>query len=362
MKVLLLSDPGSIHTIRWARALSEKSIDLYVYGFSSFNKNDYEGYPITVRSENFGSGMIDKLRYVSVLGKVKKIIRQFKPDIVHAHYASSYGLIGALTGFKPLIISVWGTDVFDFPKRSVFFRFILQKNLAAASRIFSTSIVMAKETQQYIDKSRTVDITPFGIDLDRFSPKKSLMERRGITIGTVKTLSLNYGIDVLIQAFSILSRKYPQQGLKLVIGGDGADKTYFQSLVNELGLQKSVEFLGKIVHDKVPDVLNNLDIFAALSDNESFGVAVIEASACELPVVVTDVGGLPEVVEENVTGLIVPKRNAQAAAAAFEKLLLNPTLRKNMGRAGRERVWRYYHWDRNVEAVVRLYNEVLKLN
>ena len=104
-----------------------------------------------------------------------------------------------------------------------------------------------------------------------------------------------------------------------------------------------------------------LDIYVALStlDSESFGVAIIEASACEKPVVVSNAGGLPEVVEDGVTGIIVPKHDEVSAANAIEKLLLDEELRIQMGQNGRKRVKELFDWNHNVAQMIDIYQRML---
>jgi len=120
MKVLLLSDPNSPHTIKWARSLAENGMDIYIFGLGDYKEGVYEDYKnirVKVLNETITrkEGSLIKIKYLKALPIVKRIIREFKPDILHAHYASSYGLIGALSGFHPYIVSVWGSDVFSFP-------------------------------------------------------------------------------------------------------------------------------------------------------------------------------------------------------------------------------------------------------
>lgn len=359
MKVLFLSDPGSIHTIRWARALSQRGVEIVIFGYSSFDPDDYDSQ-VKVFSENLKTKTVfDKAKYLTLIVKLKKVIRDFNPDIVHAHYGSSYGLLGNLSGFRPLIISVWGTDVYEFPKQNILFKYIFRRNLLAAKRILSTSLAMAAETRKYIGTNQDIDITPFGVDLRVFRKKITVPTRGIVTIGTVKTLSRNYGIDLLIRAFSEVRKKHPSLSLKLVIGGDGEDKDNLMSLTRRLNVDDTVEFLGKIEHAKVPEVLNSLDIFVALSFSESFGVAVIEASACELPVVVSNTDGLAEVVDDNTTGFVVPVGDYKGAAAAIERLVLDEALRKKMGQAGNEKVRRFYDWKKNADQVMEIYRQVL---
>ena len=96
------------------------------------------------------------------------------------------------------------------------------------------------------------------------------------------------------------------------------------------------------------------------SESESFGVAVIEAEACRIPVVVSDIGGLPEVVQDNVTGFIVPPKNPEATAEAIEKLILDENLRNKMGVAGREFVLKNYEWSKNAKIMENLYKTIIR--
>lgn len=368
MKVLLLSDAYSIHTIKWAKSLSKKGIEIAIF---SLNYNENEGNPyqhnnnIKVyycadKNAKKRSSGFAKISYLKALPCLKQVIKEFKPDIVHAHYASSYGLLGALSGFHPFILSVWGSDVFDFPNISFLHKAVIKYNLAKADKILSTSKVMAIETNKYTDKE--IVVTPFGIDLDKFKPLKvnSIFDKNDIVIGTVKTLEEKYGIEYLIKAFAIVKDKHKYLPLKLLIVGAGSLSTALKKLTYDLGIEKDTVFTGKIEHELVPVYDNMLSVSVSVSNSESFGVAVIEASACGKPVVVSDVGGLPEVVKDGITGIVVPPRNPQETAEAIKKLVLDDSMRKQMGAAGREHVAQFYDWNKNVEQMVDIYRGMIK--
>jgi glycosyltransferase involved in cell wall biosynthesis len=106
-------------------------------------------------------------------------------------------------------------------------------------------------------------------------------------------------------------------------------------------------------------MLHRMDIFVALSREESFGVAAIEAAACEKPVVVSDAEGLAEVTRHEETGLIVPRDHAAAAADALTRLVRDEALRTRLGRAGRARVLQHYTWDRSLDRMIEVYRAVL---
>lgn len=150
--------------------------------------------------------------------------------------------------------------------------------------------------------------------------------------------------------------------LKLLIVGDGPQKGELEHFVDELQLTDVTTFTGNVLNNSVCSYLHQMDIYVALSrlDSESFGVAILEASACELPVVVSNVGGLPEVVEDGKTGFVVPKENPTAAANALLELIENPSLRNQMGKEGRKMVIKDYEWSENVTRMENLYGKVLE--
>jgi glycosyltransferase involved in cell wall biosynthesis len=121
-----------------------------------------------------------------------------------------------------------------------------------------------------------------------------------------------------------------------------------------------VRFIGPVPHAEVAGWLNRMDIYVAVSrlDSESFGVAVLEASACALPVVVSDAGGLPEVVVHNETGLVVPREDPASLAQALERLVADADLRRAFGAAGRKRVRQHYEWTRSVDRMLAVLEAV----
>jgi glycosyltransferase involved in cell wall biosynthesis len=364
MKVLLLANPDPSHTLRWARSLSRKGIEIGIFCINKYNPIPYKDFPeIQIFSAGLspefcgkGLGGVKKIAYLKVLPYLKKVIRSFKPDIVHSHYISSYGLLGSLSGFHPYISSVWGSDIYDVPKKSIFHRLAIKWALKKSDLILSTSHAMAKETRLYTKKN--IIATPFGIDLDQFQPCTS--KDNEITIGTVKKLAKKYGIEYLIEAFKLVKTRHPELNLKLLLVGGGHDEKLYQNMVKNENLEDYTVFTGSVPFDQVPAYHNKLDVYVALSSFESFGVAILEASACEKPVVVSDVGGLPEVVEDGVTGFVVPRKNPEAAADAIEKLVLDKNLRFKLGKAGRRRVLENYDWNKNVDHMIAIYRDILK--
>jgi len=353
MKICLLAPANSIHTSKIAYSLKESGNEVLVISFHKPLPKDVDAlyFPPIISP-------LGKLNYLLHIPKIKKIIEQYHPDVLHAHYISSYGLVGGLLNYHPFIVSVWGSDIFDFPKKSFLHKYFVRYALKKADFILSTSNIMAEETKKYTDKE--VFVTPFGVECDKFKPMPELMPKDKIIVGTIKALKPKYGIEYLIKAFKILVDKYSYLPLELHIGGEGYLKEELEKLAKSLNIGDRVKFLGFIPHDEVPKYCNMFTVSVSVSESESFGVAVLEAESCGIPVVVSNIGGLPEVVKDGETGFIVPPKNPEATANAIEKIVLDEDLRKKLSVNARNFVLDKYNWKENFKLIAEIYKEAIK--
>jgi len=355
MKVLLLASGKSYHATRWANAISDRGHRVTYVTIHKVVR------PLNKQVKVFYLGGLGKLSYVTAWPGLRRLIQQEAPDIVHSHSAGGYGFLGLLSGFSPWILSVYGRDIYSGPERSPLHKFIINKMLLKADKVLSTSHAMAEETIRHYPFLKKPGVTPFGVDTVLFKPSDRVYNNSSdcIHIGIVKKLEKKYGIDLLITAFADLLKK-SNINATLDIVGTGQEQDSLQKLSKKLGCSERVRFRGAIPNDEVPKFLSALDIFVVPSRSESFGVAVVEASAMALPVVVSDVGGLPEVVEHNRTGLVVPREDPIALCNAMERLASDKDLGMRLGLAGRSKVEKEYEWDKNVSQVIDIYEEVLK--
>lgn len=218
---------------------------------------------------------------------------------------------------------------------------------------------MKDETSKYISDKK-IFITPFGIDTNKFISLHSKHSNK-IVIGTVKTMKDIYGIPYLIRAFAqLIKEDKTNQPIELLLIGGGNQINEYKKMVRDLNIEHLTHFTGQINHDDVPEYLNKLDIYCAPSESESFGVAILEASSCELPVIVSDVGGLPEVVDDKVTGYIIEKGNVEEMKIRLINLIENPDLRVSMGKNGRNKVVESYDWEKSVEIMKHVYRECIE--
>lgn len=360
MKILLLADVFSEHTEKWALGLAGNGIEV---GLFSFNKASYSWYDhpnirvfFEPEKKINAERTLTKLAYLKYVKVLKKIIRQFQPDVLHAHYATSYGLVGALSGFHPFVISAWGTDVMKFPDKNFVARSILSYNFKKADLLCATSHTI----REYIANitSKPVTVIPFGINTLDFSPRQvsSLFPESDFVIGSIKPLEPLYNTDILIRAFAALSQKHAP--LKLLIVGEGTMEASLKLLAQELGVADKVIFTGRVPFREISTYYNMIRVLVNISEYESFGVSVIEAMACGKPVVVTNVGGLREIVKDGSLGIKVESGDVGQTAAAIEKLFSDKALYDQISKSAREHVTGLYNWKDNLAQMTGLYKQL----
>ncbi len=358
-RIMFLADINSVHTERWVKSLTKKGFEIHLFSLSSKSTNwqddcsdfHYTCFGIdhsTVRTEK----KYGKLSYFKARKDAKNMFLKVNPDVIHAHYASSYGMLAKHIGFKKTILSLWGSDVYEFPNRSIIHRLLFKRVVRFPAIVCSTSKDMAREANKWVN--REFRITPFGVNTNRFTIAESHSSEI-VTLGTIKSLENVYGIDRLISLYSDFRKHYSKES-HLKIYGSGSQKDTLKQQVLDLGLSDHVKFEGYVTDDALVNAFQSLDVFIALSRRESFGVAVLEAQACGLPVLVTNVGGLPEVVSSE-TGVIVDDTDPSKWTKHLLGLVDNNNKNESQ-QASREFVQENFSNEVCVEKIIQVYQDV----
>ena len=335
MRICIIAPADNYHTKKWCKWFSDYNHEVHVISFTYSVIPEVDIHFIDTGVDVEGSDG-QKIKYLFQAGKLKKILNSINPDIVSVHYATSYGTVVALSGLRGYVLSVWGSDVYDFPKKSPIHQLMLKYSLRKAGYVFSTSQAMANETHKYTKKDITV--TPFGVDMRLFNPeKRNRNDSNGeFIVGTVKALHPKYGIDYLLKAVKIANDQEKSKQIKLRIAGKGPYADEYKKLAEKLELD--VEWLGFISQDRAAKEWANMDIgiIPSESESESFGVSAVEVEACGVPVIISNIPGLMEATDPGNTSIVVKRRDAHALANAILELKNDPERRKKMGIAGRE--------------------------
>ncbi|HKW41187.1 MAG TPA: glycosyltransferase family 4 protein, partial [Gemmatimonadales bacterium] len=273
---------------------------------------------------------------------------------LRARQGLPYGIVAHGTEFLLLDAKI---------RRSRFKRWTAAQTLGRCSVIVANSRWTADLAREVIvslgDRVPPIDVrvVPLGTTPSHFRPgvdpvpvqRKYGLDGGGPWILTVARLDYHKGIDTVINALPAIRAAHP--GARYVVAGIGIRKPHLERQIAELGLGDAVRLLGFVPDDELPALYNAADVFVLDSRRfdllvEGFGIAIVEASACGLPVIGGRSGGIPEAVREGETGLIIEPDDPAAVAAAVSRLLGDAELRARLGAAGRKAVERYYNWDR----------------
>jgi len=298
-----------------------------------------------------------------------KLLRKLKPNIVHTRNLGTleYSLVAMLAGVPFRVHGEHGRDMTDIDGSNT--KYIKLRQIYA--RFLHQFIALSKDLEQWLEN--TVKIKPIkiiqlynGVDLTRFqglrsshSFQRSLqqLEKNDLVFGTVGRLQAEKDQATLVRAFSELKNQDITQNIKLVLIGDGPDKNSLEYLVKELGLSPYVIFLG--ARNDIPELLPQLDVFVLPSKGEGISNTILEAMACGLPVIATNVGGNPELVVEKETGVLVPSNDARKLAEAMKGYVNDSNLTTTHGRAGRARVEELFSMDKMINSYMKVYDSLL---
>ena len=298
--------------------------------------------------------------------------RAFGADVVHAHWAIPTGPAAIRAARRlgiPCVITLHGGDVYvnpeqgyDFPTRW-YVRPVLKRTLHRAAALTAITDDCRMHALRAGAPPERIEVILNGADLRRFSPEPgpsdvAIRERYGRRmVFACRQLFPRKGIRFLVRAAAILRPGHPD--LRVVVAGDGFERKELENLAAELGVADTTTFLGWVANADLPGWYRSAALSVIPSLEEGFGIPAVEAMGCEVPVVASDAGGLPEVVEDGVTGRVVPRGDAEALARAIGALLTDDALRARMGKAGRERALRLFDWDRSAEKFETLYARVI---
>lgn len=358
-RLLMVAHSNSTHTHRWARYFQDQGMHVEVISpFPETIQNvPVHQFPATQRWYH----ALPRVHLYLDYPQWKRILREIQPDIVHVHYPDGgYRNHFYYNGVSRLITSTWGSDVceseeFPLPRRH---KEGVRALLARSNVVTATTQFLAEVTAQYCPPGTPIHIIPFGVDCQRFRPGPPKADDGLVRLGFTKNLERKYGPEVMLQAFARVVKRFPNARLTMCGRGDMAQE--LKELAASLQIADQVSFPGRLPHDQVVSLVQSLDIAVMPSTcQESFGVAAIEASSCQVPVVATRVGGVPEAVIDGQTGLLVPPFDVDALANACIDLIRDPERRQRMGKAGREFVLANYPWDRNAATMASVYERML---
>ena len=354
MRVCLISEAQSYHTQRWAKGLAEAGCDVHLISADNALIPSVKLHTMPIYSNN----PLAKFRNNY---KIEKLIKDLHADVTHIFgLFSMFSLVNMLLArkLKNLVISVWGSDVVSFDSKESFKdRYIKKYLLNCDGYVVATSRYLAKKTQKYIKNSRKVRVVPWGVDLKNFRPKQPVSKPEVIKIGFAKRLHTLSAPEFLLEALHLAAAN-SRRKLKLRIAGDGPMKSQLVKLTEDLELEDSVEWIGWLSDlNDLGTFYRSLDYFVMPSRTESFGVSAVEAAASGLPVIGTKIGGIPEIVVDGETGILVEAEDVCGLSEAMTMLGENDELRMQMGVEARRRAETNFNWEETITKTIGIYQQ-----
>jgi len=325
------------------KALANKGHEVHFISYNQPARLDFFSENVFYHEVNIAKyPLFEYAPYETALaGKMVDIVQSAHLDVLHVHYAIPHASAALLAkqilaqkGIHiPVVTTLHGTDI-TLVGREVTYEHVVSWSINQSDAVTAVSNKLKEETFQHFDINRPIDVIPNFIDFNRFNKKprehfKQMIAPNGekIIIHTSNFRKVKRVEDVV----AIFSRIIKEIPAKLLLIGDGPERSHIEKVCREHNTCDWVTFLGK--QEAIEEILSIGDLFVLPSESESFGLAALEAMACEVPVISTNTGGIPEVNVHGVTGFLSNVGDVDSMAQHAITLLKDPemlkTFRKN---------------------------------
>ena len=358
MRVLYFSDGYGPHDYRFLEALHRTGWDVY---FLQRRAGSTESRPLPKGVRHLGflesTPLRRRLGYVHA-GRLQALLAELEVDVVHAGPVQDCAWLAARAGFPRLVTMSWGSDLLDRANFGIgrwLARATLRRSVAFLG---DCEAVRLRAIELGMDPGRTV-IFPWGVDLERFRPVADSAARSALGWGEalvvlcVRSWEPRYGIDTVLEGFTLAARQEPR--LRLILAGDGSLRSWVIGEVEASGLAERVWLPGYVPYRDLPMLYHAADVYLSASRGDGSSVSLLEAMACGLPALVSDIPGNREWVEPGVSGLRFPPGDAvRLSQFLIEASGIRTGLRR-FGARGREIVEDRADWRRNSPRLLDAY-------
>lgn len=327
MRICLIADATSVHTLRWAEYFVDQGDEVHVVTYEP-PKKELKGAEFHVISSIFNNLYLD---FIPRHLRMHLLVHKIKPDIVHAHFISKFGFHAAFLGYRPLIMSAWGSDILVVPYWSRLLWYLTGISLRRADIVYGASRdICSKIVSNFRVNSSRVKFVPFGVDTKRFYPNPEADNNKtNLVVFSNRNLSEVYNLETLIDSVPFVISK--NSAIKFIIAGSGPLEMELKRKVNETGVFEHVNFVGQVDHNEMTGLLNRCNIYVSTALSDGTPVSMLEAMACAKPCIMTDVGGVSEWIEDGLNGFLFTPRQPQELAQKILELASDPIKREQFG-------------------------------
>jgi glycosyltransferase involved in cell wall biosynthesis len=342
MRIGFVAHHGSVHTRRWASFFALRGHDVHVVTCGDGDVPPDGPYAV----HELGAPRPPKSGYVLRIPSARSTLRRLRPDVVHAHHATSYGLLALAAGVRPLVVTAHGSDVLLGGTNPVYRR-VLRRVFRAAALVTVPSVEMRNAVVELAGRPVDIEVFQYGIETARlFALRDATRSDAPASVGRRRIVSARplrplYRIDVLLDALALLADR--TDGWTGTIFGEGPEREELASRANGLGLSTRVSFTGQKSSGEVESALARADVYVSLAESDGASIALLEAMALGAVPVVSDIASNRAWVTDGVNGILSAIGPARAAEAIERGLALDQSMVAGMNaalvseRADRER-------------------------
>ena len=371
MRICYVADGTSIHTQRWLNYFARQGHDVHLICWKVMPGYD-DGIRIHMLTR-FLPKAWPVSKYLSAVlwvFQTRRLVKKLRPDIVDGHYLTVYGFLAACSGFRPLVVTSWGSDVLVQPTQHRLARFAVRLALKRADIIvFLYPISIAHEIVAELGvQPDTIRTILLGVDTVEFAPsRRDESIRRGLGIASsqpvvmsTRTLAPLYDVETLLRAIPLVLEAVPD--VQFVIAGTGEQQHYLVGLARDLRVSDNVRFVGRLPRAELPQYLSSADIYVSTSLSDGASNSLLEAMACELAPVVTDIPANRLWIAERNNGFLFPVGDFRALASRIVELLRDSHMREAFGRRNRETVLQRAEEKAEMGKLNTIYHDLVEAN
>lgn len=342
------------------RTLAEWGHHVHIFSYATPSRLEFGSAKICVHTvDGFSYPLFKYPPYdLALASRIIEVAETEGLDIVHAHYAiphaiSAYLARESMGGHFKTVTTLHGTDITLVGAERSYFP-MTKFGIEVSDAVTSVSQHLKEETVSTFSPKKKIQVIPNFVDTVHFAPPAKRESHREKIILHVSNFRPVKRIEDIVRAFEIISKKVPAR-LRLV--GEGPEQQNVSQLVRKLKLQNKVEFLGN--QPGIRDLLHQADLYMLASETESFGLSALEAMSCGVPVVVPNVGGLPEFVTHGKTGMLADEKSPASLAAGAMKVLKDAKLWNKISKQSRELAEKKFNRASIVKQYLALYHALL---
>lgn len=373
MKLLFLANAGSVHFTRWYEYFIQKGHEVYMASGDTYGldfKIDLEGLKVFYLPElrlpnKYANFCANWLNLPRIIGRLREIVNEVSPDIVHAHGIHPYGTWGAISGFHPFIVTPIGSDVLIRAQKEYFRRTMTKFVFNNVDLVTGGSLVL-KESCEKVGLKTNYELVQNGVDLAEFTMGGggTIRERYGISASDpvvfyARGFTPLYNVDKIIAAIPLILKKMPECKFILAhhFGNMSGD---FQSQIQKLGIADNVIFTGLIQHQDMKQYHLDSDLVISVPKSDNSPSFVYEAMACGVPTLINRIPWTDYAMQHEKNTFIIDEVTPETIAEATLKLLTDETLRDRIIKGGEEAVVNYFCYHKNMEKMEDIYHSLVQ--